>query len=91
METGAIYNTMLEFYNNLWVLGTELSHWPASLCSLAGRSDNPIPTRFLALIDRYKIRALILSRFAFKNDSRESIDTDKTKPAIKANIVGSAS
>ncbi len=30
----------------------------ASLCSLAGRYDNPIPTRFLALIDCSKIPAL---------------------------------
>ncbi len=29
----------------------------ASLCSLAGRYDNPLPTRFLALIDRSKIPA----------------------------------
>ncbi len=30
----------------------------ASLCSLAGRYDNPIPTRFLAPIDCLKISAL---------------------------------
>jgi hypothetical protein len=30
----------------------------ASLCSLAGRYDNPIPTRFLAPIDFLKIPAL---------------------------------
>ncbi len=30
----------------------------ASLCSLAGRYDNPIPPRFLALIDCLKIPAL---------------------------------
>jgi hypothetical protein len=29
----------------------------ASLCSLAGQYDNPIPTRFLALIDCLKIPA----------------------------------
>ncbi len=29
----------------------------ASLCSLAGRYDNPIPTRFLAPIDCLKILA----------------------------------
>jgi hypothetical protein len=29
----------------------------ASLCSLAGRYDNPIPTRFLTLIDYTKIPA----------------------------------
>ena len=32
----------------------------ASLCSLAGRYDNPIPTRFLAPIDCFKIPALFL-------------------------------
>ncbi len=32
----------------------------ASLCSLAGRYDNPIPTRFLAPIDCLKIPALFL-------------------------------
>ncbi len=31
----------------------------ASLCSLAGRYENPIPTRFLAPIDCSKIPALI--------------------------------
>ncbi len=30
----------------------------ASLCNLAGRYDNPIPTRFLAPIDCLKIPAL---------------------------------
>jgi hypothetical protein len=30
----------------------------ASLCSLAGRYDNPIPPRFLAPTDSLKIRAL---------------------------------
>jgi hypothetical protein len=34
---------------------------PASLCSLAGRQDKPIPTRFLAPIDCYKIPALIFA------------------------------
>ncbi len=31
----------------------------ANLCSLAGRYDNPIPTRVLGPIDYYKIPALI--------------------------------
>jgi hypothetical protein len=31
----------------------------ASLCSLAGRYDNPTPLRFLALIDSLKIPALV--------------------------------
>jgi hypothetical protein len=34
----------------------------ASLCSLAGRYDNPIPTRFLAPIDCLKIPALEISQ-----------------------------
>jgi hypothetical protein len=36
----------------------------ASLCSLAGRYDNPIPTRFLAPIDCLKIPALGIFRVA---------------------------
>jgi hypothetical protein len=39
-------------------VGTELSYWPASLCSLAGQYDNPIPSRFLSPIDSLKITAL---------------------------------
>ncbi len=39
--------SVLEFYNNQWGLGTELSYRYASLCSLAGGYDNPVPTRFL--------------------------------------------
>ncbi len=35
----------------------------ASLCSLAGRYDNPIPTWFLAPIDCLKIPALLLSPY----------------------------
>ncbi len=35
----------------------------ASLCSLAGRYDNPIPNRFLAPIDCLKIPALIRQTF----------------------------
>jgi hypothetical protein len=49
---------VLEFYNILWGLGTELSYWPAILCSLAGRYDLPIPSRFLAPQDCSKIQAL---------------------------------
>jgi hypothetical protein len=47
-ETGAISNLIT------WVLNFFLS-----VCSLAGRYDNPIPTRFLAPIDCSKIPALI--------------------------------
>jgi hypothetical protein len=35
----------------------------ASLCSLVGRYDNPIPPRFIAPIDSLKIPALFLTRF----------------------------
>jgi hypothetical protein len=38
-------------------VGNELSYRPASLCSLAVRYDNPIPTRFLDPIDCSKISA----------------------------------
>jgi len=43
-------------------VGTALSYRHASLCSLAGRYDNPIPTRFLAHIDCFKIPALVKER-----------------------------
>ncbi len=41
-------------------VGTEFSYRPASLCSLLGRYDNPIPTWFLAPIDWSKISALVM-------------------------------
>ncbi len=37
----------------------------ASLCSLAGRNDNPIPTQFLAPIDWLKIPAPVLQQEDF--------------------------
>ncbi len=37
----------------------------ASICSLAGRYNNPIPTRFLAPLDRLKIPALYVFLPAF--------------------------
>jgi hypothetical protein len=40
----------------------------ASLCSLAGRYDNPIPTRFLASIDCLKIPALNLNELLLFNE-----------------------
>ncbi len=40
----------------------------ASLCSMAGRYDSPIPTRFLAPIDWYKIPHN-LARYCIKPDS----------------------
>ncbi len=36
----------------------------ASLCSLAGRYDNPVPTQFLAPIDCLKIPAPVLQQEA---------------------------
>jgi hypothetical protein len=36
-----------------------------SLCKLAGRYDNPIPTRFLACIDCLKIPALVYPYFQY--------------------------
>jgi hypothetical protein len=49
-------------------LGTELFYRSASLSSLAGRYDNPIPTRYLAPIDCSKIPAQknhLLKEFGF--------------------------
>jgi len=42
-------------------VGTELSHRPARLCSLAGNYDKPISTPFLVPIDCYKIPELVNS------------------------------
>ena len=39
----------------------------ASLCSLAGRYDNPVPSRFLAPIDCLKIPALTNKIFNYHN------------------------
>jgi hypothetical protein len=44
-------------------LGTELSYWAASICILAGRYDNLVPTRFLAPIDCYKIPAEVYTLY----------------------------
>ncbi len=41
----------------------------ASLCSLAGQYDNPIPTRFLAPIDCYKIPAHYRREYGCKTGS----------------------
>ncbi len=43
----------------------------ASLCSLTGRYDNPIPTRFLSPLDRYKIPAQLVKDG--DNDSNSSM------------------
>ena len=42
----------------LWGPGIESKECPASLCSLAGRYDNPVPPRFLAPMDFIKVPAL---------------------------------
>jgi hypothetical protein len=49
----------------------------ARLCSLAGRYDNPIPPRFLALTDCLKIPALALSRKLPRVDGIESAMSHK--------------
>ncbi len=55
----------------------------ASLCSLAGRYDNPIPPRFLAPIDSLKISAL----YSKKNMGYRTLcyraDDYKTSPYLK--------
>ncbi len=52
----------------------------ASLCSLAGQYDNPIPTRFLAPIDCLKIPAQ--SSLWQEVDSGESVTQSPSPPAI---------
>ncbi len=54
-------------------VGTELSYRPASLCSLAGRYDNPIPSRFLALIDCSKIPALAALIYLYKKKKKRGL------------------
>jgi hypothetical protein len=49
----------------------------ASLCSLAGRYDNPIPTRFLAPIDCLKIPALYLGLPLIQMPTKQKICTSK--------------
>ncbi len=51
----------------------------ASLCSLAGRYDNPIPTQFLAPIDCSKIPAPVLQQEA-------QIDKDKIPTQISYSL-----
>ncbi len=46
----------------LWSPGID----SASLCSLAGRYDNPIPIQFLARIDCSKIPALVIQADMYK-------------------------
>ncbi len=57
----------------------------ASLCSLAGRLDNPLPTQFLAPIDSLKIPAL--ATFACGIDSLESIPGLHKRLKIRALVV----
>ncbi len=65
----------------------------ASLCSLAGRYDSPIPARFLAPIDFFKIPAQASipceDQFCRGTDSQEGGMEDprrKSIPALKINI-----
>ncbi len=56
-------------FKRLWSRGIDSKEWiPPILCSLAGRYDNPIPTRFLVHINCLKISALhtIQKRFVRK-------------------------
>ncbi len=48
----------------------------ASLCSLAGRYDNPIPPRFLAPIDFLKIPA----QHSLKSDTSSLLSIELTTP-----------
>jgi hypothetical protein len=56
----------------------------ASLCSLAGRYDNPIPTRCLAPIDFLKIPALLVVPHARLHRLAESIPGQHTRLLIRA-------
>ncbi len=55
-------------------VGTELSYRPASLCTvLAVRYDSPIPTRFLAPLDRSKIPSTVYSILFYQVVDRQNI------------------
>jgi hypothetical protein len=61
MQQSAVDNSEPEFLN---FYGAKEMEWfegnnSTSLCSLAGRYDNPIPNRFLTPIDCFKIPALV--------------------------------
>ncbi len=43
----------------------------ASLCSLAGRYDDPIPPQFLAPIDFLKFPAQLFEKYSKKRNKRE--------------------
>jgi hypothetical protein len=47
------------FFRLLWSPGIDQEIDSASLCSLAGRHDNPIPTRFLVPIDFLQMPAQV--------------------------------
>ncbi len=51
------FTTFKEHKNRFWGINS------ASLCSLAGRYDNTIPTRFLAPIGCLKIPVLFIKKF----------------------------
>jgi len=57
----------------------------ASLCSLAGRYDNPIPTRCLAHIDVLKIPALLLETMLQRNSPSHHRPVSQLVPVPKFN------
>jgi hypothetical protein len=60
----------------------------ASLCSLAGPYDNPIPTRFLAPIDCLKIPALCAGIIAQSMGGKEQSRNRVVVPARQATQAG---
>ncbi len=62
-QWGSTHTTWARIFKRLWSPGINSKEWinSASLCSLAGRYDNPIPPRFLAPIDCLKIPALCIT------------------------------
>jgi hypothetical protein len=54
-------------------VGTELWPRPASLCRGGGRNDNPIPSRFLALIDCSKTPALVALIYLYKKKKKRGL------------------
>jgi hypothetical protein len=51
----------------------------ASLCSLAGRYDDPIPPQFTAPIDFLKFPAQLFEKYSQKRNKREQKRTRKVK------------
>ncbi len=71
--------TTVPIFERLWNPGIDSKEWiPPGLCSLAGRYDNSIPTRFLALINCLQIPAME-SIPASSSDTVESKGRHMTK------------